>query len=314
MAGSKRPFNHPRRSASKFRWWHVILLVSIIVVVVFLLLERLNSGHREGQMPGPRPTGQLPLPQAVQPDYGQKIYSAASTVPSTKSGAARVLAGAGTMAIIVDDMGSSLQEARELLALNIPLTFSIIPGLPKAKSVAATAAASGMNVMVHLPMEPQGYPQQRLEANGLLAAHSAEEITARTEALLAAVPSAVGANNHMGSRFTENEEKMLPVLQVLKEKGMFFIDSRTTPRSTGFALAERLGVKTATRNVFLDNELDVAAISRQLYAAAEMARKKGSGVIAICHPHQSTIKALQDTLPELKRSGIRFVAAGDLVR
>jgi len=162
-------------------------------------------------------------------------------------------------------------------------------------------------------MEPQGYPQQRLEENGLLVAYSAGEIAARTEALLAAVPAAVGANNHMGSRFTEQEEKMLPVLQALKDRGMFFIDSRTTPRSVGATLAGNLGVKTATRNVFLDNEQDVTAIRRQLFAAAEMARRKG-GIIAICHPHPSTIKALQAAMPELKQSGIRFVAAGELVR
>jgi len=313
VATSKRPLNHPRRSPSKFRWWHVVALIGIIAVV-FLLLERLKSDHRPVPAVGLPSSGQLQTPPALLPDYGQKNYTAAQVLPPARKGSLPHLAGKGTVAIIIDDMGSSQQEARELLAMNVPLTFAIIPGLPKAKAVAQAAAAAGMKVMVHLPMEPQGYPQQRLEENGLLVAHSAEELATRTEALLAAVPSAVGANNHMGSRFTEQEEKMLPVLQVLKERGLFFIDSRTTPRSTAFALAGRLGVKTATRNVFLDNEQDVAAIRKQLYAAAEMARRKGGGVIAICHPHHATIKALQMTLPELKKSGINFVAAGDLVR
>jgi len=313
VAASKRPFNHPRRTPSKFRWWHAVAVIGMIAAV-FLLLERLKSGHRPATEVALPPSTQLQQPQAVLPDYGQKNYTSAHALPPAKKGAHRTLAGKGTVAIIIDDMGSSQQEARQLLAINIPLTFAIIPGLPKATAVAQAAAAAGMKVMVHLPMEPQGYPQQRLEANGLLVAYSAEEIAARTEALLAAVPAAVGANNHMGSRFTEDEEKMLPVLQVLKARGLFFVDSRTSPRSTGFALAGRLGVKTATRNVFLDNEQDVAAIRRQLYAAAEMARRKGGGVIAICHPHPATIKALQETLPELQKSGINFVAAGDIVR
>jgi polysaccharide deacetylase 2 family uncharacterized protein YibQ len=167
--------------------------------------------------------------------------------------------------------------------------------------------------MVHLPMEPQGYPKQRLESNGLLVSHGEDEISARTLDLLNAVPYAKGANNHMGSRFTEQEEKMLPVLKVLKGRGQFFIDSRTTPRSTGFAVAERLGVKTAARNVFLDNQQDVAAIKKQLYSAAEMSRRKG-GVIAICHPHAATIAALKEGMPELQRAGITFVSAGELVR
>lgn len=289
-----------------------MVAVIIAIAAVFLLLERLKRSSQEKTAAKPQPGATLPLPQAALPGYEQKNYTAARAV-SPAATAVYPATGKGRMAIIIDDMGSSLQEAKELLSINTPLTFSIIPGLPKARSVAAAAGEAGMKVMVHLPMEPQGYPKLRLEENGLLVKYSAAEITARTEVLLAAVPDAVGANNHMGSRFTEQEEKMLPVLKVLKEKRLYFIDSRTTPRSIGFALAERLGVKTATRNVFLDNEQDVAAIRKQLYAAAKIARIKG-GVIAICHPHPATIKALKEVLPELKKSGVRFVAAGELVR
>ena len=312
MASSKRPFNHPRRSAPKFRWWHVVTVI-IVIAAVFFLLERLKRDRQEKTATGPQPAGQMQLPPAAHPDYGLNNYTSARTAPAAKTGTVHPPLGKGTVAIIIDDMGSSLQEARELLTIHVPLTFSIIPGLPKAKAVAEAARGAGMKVMVHLPMEPQGYPTQRLEENGLLVEFSAEEIAARTEALLAAVPAAVGANNHMGSRFTEQEEKMLPVLQVLKDRGLYFVDSRTTPRSVAFAMAERLGVKTATRNVFLDNEQDVAAIKKQLYAAAKLARAKG-GVIAICHPHPATIQALREGLPELQSSGIRFVTAGELVR
>jgi polysaccharide deacetylase 2 family uncharacterized protein YibQ len=117
----------------------------------------------------------------------------------------------------------------------------------------------------------------------------------------------------MGSRFTELEDKMLPVRTVLKKRGLYFIDSRTTPRSVGFETARKLGVKTATRNVFLDNEQDVTAIRKQLSAAAKIAQIKGA-VIAICHPHPATIQALKAGMPELKREGIQFVTVGALVR
>jgi polysaccharide deacetylase 2 family uncharacterized protein YibQ len=217
------------------------------------------------------------------------------------------------MAIIVDDMGSSLKEAHELLSIDVPITFSIIPGLPKVKGVAEAAKASGRPVMIHIPMEPQGYPKQRLETNGLLVSYSADELASRTEDLLDAVPDAVGANNHMGSRFTEIEEKMSPVLTVLKKHGLFFIDSRTTPKSRGFELSRKMGIKSGTRNVFLDNEQDVGAIRKQLNSAAALARKRG-GVIAICHPHPATIAALKEAVPELQKNGIRFVPAGELVR
>lgn len=312
MPAKKRSFNHPRRSSPQFSWWHVIAIV-VALGAIFFLFERLKRSQQQETAAIPQsavPVQPLPAP----PDYAQDAYTSAHKImPQARPATRHPAIGKGSMAIIVDDMGSSLQEARKLLAIQIPLTFSIIPGLPKASAVAEAARSAGAKVMVHLPMEPQGYPRQRLEENGLLVRYSVDEITARTEALLAAVPDAVGANNHMGSRFTEVEEKMLPVLKVLKAKGLYFIDSRTSPRSVGFALAEREGVKTATRNVFLDNEQDVAAIRRQLLAAAEMARRKGS-VIAICHPHPSSIQALQEAMPELQNRGIRFVAAGDLVR
>ncbi|NVN99205.1 MAG: divergent polysaccharide deacetylase family protein [Geobacteraceae bacterium] len=217
------------------------------------------------------------------------------------------------MAVIVDDMGSSMGELKELVSINIPLTFAVIPGLAKSKAVAEAAHTAGRQVMVHLPMEPQGYPKQKLEANGLLISQSEDEIVSRTVDLINGVPHAIGANNHMGSRFTEHEEKMIPVLNVLRDKGLFFIDSRTSPKSKGLAVAERLGVKSGTRNVFLDNEQDVAAIKRQLVAAAEMAKRKG-GVIAICHPHAATIAALKEAMPELQAGGITFVPAAELVR
>jgi polysaccharide deacetylase 2 family uncharacterized protein YibQ len=312
VAAKKRPFNHPRRSAPKFGWTH-LLAVLLVLVAIFFLLERLKRGYRQETAVSPPPVATLPLPQAPPATYEQKVYTSVRTAPPLRSGTVRRAGGKGDLAIIIDDMGSSEREVRELLAIRLPLTFAIIPGLPKARAVAVAAKEAGLPVMVHLPMEPQGYPQQRLEENGLLVAQSAAELTARTGRLLDAVPGAVGANNHMGSRFTEQEEKMLPVLEVLQARGLFFIDSRTTPRSVGAAVAARLGMKTATRNVFLDNEQEVAAIKKQLYAAAQLARVKG-GVIAICHPHPPTIQALKEAMPELKNSGIRFVVAGELVR
>lgn len=127
------------------------------------------------------------------------------------------------------------------------------------------------------------------------------------------VPYAVGANNHMGSRFTEDSEKMEAVLGVLKAKKLFFIDSMTTPHSVGLGVAREMGVRTAARNVFLDNTQDVAAIRKQIEQLAKVAEKRGSA-IGICHPHKATIQALAAELPVLHRQGVRFVHASELVR
>jgi len=298
------------KAPDSFRWWQLVVVI-ILIAALFLLLEKLKYKYQTetGVKPARVETPAMQWPQ----EYSQKPYTSARTLPQRKSGLHAPRRLPGTVAVIVDDMGSSLDEARELLSIDLPITFSIIPGLANVTAVAKLAESAGRAVMVHLPMEPQGYPQRRLESNGLLIAQPEEEITARTVALLRAVPQATGANNHMGSRFTEHEEKMLPVLKVLKGKGLFFIDSLTTPRSKGFAVAESLGVRTAVRNVFLDNQQDVVAIKKQLYVAAEMSRRKG-GVIAICHPHSATIAALKEAMPEMQRAGITFVSAGDFVR
>jgi len=253
----------------------------------------------------PRPTEQ---PVALE-DYSSAVLSHPEAVPPKKPLTIRH----GTVAVIVDDMGNSMHEADALLAIGVPITFSIIPGFAKGKEVAEAAHRKGGEVMLHIPMEPKGYQQKPFEKNGLLLALSNEEIDKRMAGYLGVVPYVVGANNHMGSRFTEDRPKMLIVLSVLKGKGMFFIDSKTTPASVGDKVAREIGVPTASRNVFLDNEQDVAAIQAQLEKLAAMARKTGSA-IGICHPHKTTLQALAATLPVLKAEGINFVYASALVR
>ena len=309
---AKRPsrLKTSSKPAASFRWWHIAAVV-IMIAALFFFLERVKSKYQKETAVKPSAV-EAPVVKGRE-ESAQEPYTTAHAAAPKKPGRPSAQHLSGTLAVIVDDMGSSLSEARELLSINIPITFSIIPGLARVRAVADAADSAGREVMVHIPMEPQGYPKQRLESNGLLVSQSEEEISARTVELLNAVPHAKGANNHMGSRFTEQEGKMLPVLKVLKGRGQFFIDSRTTPKSTGYATAERLGVKAASRSVFLDNQQDVAAIKKQLYAAAEISRKKG-GAIAICHPHTSTIAALKEAMPELQRSGITFVSAGELVR
>jgi len=311
LSNQTKKISRKRAPEKKFRWWHAVAVI-LVIAAVFLLLERLKSGfHKDGVKEVSVETGTKP--QGIPAESEQRQYTSVRPAPLKKAGSPAPSYQVGTIAIIVDDMGSSLKEADELLSIGVPITFSIIPGLQKVKGVAAAAKASGRDVMIHIPMEPQGYPKQRLEANGLLVAYSPDELVSRLEKLLEAVPDAVGANNHMGSRFTEIEEKMSPVLGVLKKHGLFFIDSRTTPLSKGFELSHKMGLKSATRNVFLDNDQDVAAIKKQLNSAVGMARKKG-GVIAICHPHPATIAALKEAVPELQKNGIRFVPAGELVR
>lgn len=308
-AGNKRPLI-------------ILIMVIAMIALVFFLLEKLKRSvpvtvpekpvQEKPVQIKPVPKGSYKMP--VRKDYVNVEHQpyTSTIAPLPKHPRKRAL-GPGTVAIIVDDMGSSIQEVNELMKIRLPLTFSIIPGLVKSKGVAQTAHAGGYQVMIHIPMEPQGYPHQRMEQSGLLLSQSDDEIHKRLNGFLQEVPYAIGANNHMGSRFTEDRAKMETVLGFLKGRGLFFIDSKTTPHSVGYSLAREMGLETASRNVFIDNVQDVEAIKAQLEQLAGMAHRKGVA-IGICHPHKATILALTAAMPELQRSGITFVYASDLVR
>ncbi len=291
----------------------VLAIIVVLIVTAFYLLETARESVPIKPAEAPKSSNLLKIPTRVITPPVQQHYSAAVTPPHhPKVKLPGKATGTGSVAIIVDDMGSSMQEVTALLAINLPITFSVIPGLARAGAVATAAHRSGREVMAHMPMEPKGYPRQRLEKNGLLVSLSDSEIEERVVGYLQEIPFAVGANNHMGSRFTEYETKMQPVLKVLKERDLFFIDSMTSPASVGYRLARNMGLRAGTRLVFLDNVQRVDAIKAQLDQVAAIARKKG-GAIAICHPHRTTIQALTEMMPEFKKSGITFVYASQLV-
>ncbi|MDD2897110.1 MAG: divergent polysaccharide deacetylase family protein [Desulfuromonadaceae bacterium] len=254
------------------------------------------------------PVPTLPNPQLRE----QREYVPAAPVPETEKPVARD-GSTARLAIIIDDMGSSLSEARSLAAIKVPLTFAIIPGLRSDKGVASFAASNSIETMIHIPMQSKGWPAQRLEANGLLVAMDAGQLQERVSAFIQQFPGAVGANNHMGSEFTEREELMTVVLKILHKHDLFFIDSVTSPGSCGARVAQQLGMRTARRQVFLDNEQNGVYIRGQLNQAIRLARKNGSA-IAICHPHPATIAALSAALPELAGQGIQLVPVSQLVK
>jgi len=295
-----------------------LVLVALLIAGAFFLLEQSRSKAPEparpaapAAQPGAGPAARLKIPPRPVPVQA-RLSGAALPAPKPRATLPARATGPGSVALIIDDMGASQKEVQELLSIGLPLTFSVIPSLAHARGVAEAAHGAGAEVMVHMPMEPEGYPRQPMEKIGLLVAMADPDIEARVQGYFRAVPYAVGANNHMGSRFTQSAEKMEVVLKVLQEKGMFFVDSRTSPASVGYARARALGLRCGARQVFLDNVQDEALIGRQLAQVAAIARKKGSA-IAICHPHPATIRALKAMMPQLAGEGISFVAASKLV-
>jgi hypothetical protein len=217
------------------------------------------------------------------------------------------------LTIIMDDLGRSTYTADLLIAMSQQVTFSILPGEPHAAEVADLAHAAGREVMLHVPMEPQGYPAVNPGQDALFVKYSNTEIRRRFDQLLGKIPYASGTNNHMGSRFTEDAKALAPVMQSLQEKGLFFIDSRTTGHSLVSEVAHQYGVKTMNRDVFLDNVAEVEAIAREIRRLEGKARRHGMA-IGICHPYPETLAALKRELPGLAARGITIVPVSVLLQ
>ncbi|MBE0500059.1 MAG: divergent polysaccharide deacetylase family protein [Desulfuromonadales bacterium] len=216
------------------------------------------------------------------------------------------------IAIIMDDLGRSLTAAKKLIALDLSVTLSILPGEPLATEVALLASRSGQEVMIHIPMEPQSYPEADPGQDALLLGQSEQEVHRRLVAMIKKVPYASGANNHMGSRYTEYQAGMHTVIATMREYGLFFVDSRTTSRSVVKQEALRVGVPTTVRDVFLDNVAEVEAIRIEIRRLVKRAKQNGSAV-GICHPYPETIEALRLEQESLQDRSIEMVFASKLV-
>lgn len=223
-----------------------------------------------------------------------------------------VMTGKPQIVIIMDDLGRNLDKARQLVNLGLPITFSILPGETLATEVALLAARSGYEIMIHVPMEPHSYPATNPGADALLLGQSEKEISNLVHSYFKKVPYASGANNHMGSRFTEYEAGMYTVLKIMREKGMFFLDSRTTGQSVVGSVARSLGVPSAVRDVFLDNVAEVDAIIVQIRKLVRLAEQKGQAV-GICHPYPETLEALRSEAKKLRSGPVEMVFASKLV-
>ncbi len=216
------------------------------------------------------------------------------------------------IAIIMDDMGISLQKLRKLLGLDIIITPSILPGTRQALPSTALLQKEGREYMIHIPMQPRSYPRTNPGSNALLLGQSPSQVEKLVMSYLSGVPGAVGTNNHMGSRYTEDSAAMHRVLEILKKHGLFFIDSRTIGDSVAFSEARKMGVKTATRNIFLDNSNDVASIRKQIHKMVKLAGK-GREIIAICHPYNQTLEAFRLEQDWLRQQPVSIVDASQLV-
>jgi polysaccharide deacetylase 2 family uncharacterized protein YibQ len=216
-------------------------------------------------------------------------------------------------AIIVDDLGYSLEAVQNLCALKKPITVSILPFVPLTQETAELAHEGGLEIMLHLPLESLKHPAMKTLLGGTISeGMNREEIKRDVEACLQQIPWCKGVNNHAGSKITEDLEIMRSILEVIKDKGLYFIDSRTTKNSVAFDLALKLGVPSAMRKVFIDAVGSDEGIRAKLAELFQMAREKGQAV-GICHARPETLRALQKNIGLADGYGVELVFASGVV-
>ena len=219
----------------------------------------------------------------------------------------------GEVALIVDDMGENLGVLDDILSLREPVTISVLPYSQYAQETARKAHENKLEVLLHLPLESLNNHDAATGTEGLITSvMTPEEIVASFDASYSRVPFADGVNNHMGSRFTADAGLMRTLLEPLKEKGLFFVDSRTTAQTVGYTEALRMGIPSVERNVFLDADADRRLIRSRLLELFQKARKEGHAV-GICHPFPETIKVLKSSFGLLKNYNLEAVPVSRLV-
>ncbi|BCW93693.1 MAG: hypothetical protein KatS3mg007_1587 [Thermoanaerobaculum sp.] len=210
----------------------------------------------------------------------------------------------GKLAVILDDAGYSEAAVASLATLPPQVAVAVLPNAPASAAVAEALRAQGRELLLHMPMEPEGNGGANPGDDALVVGLEPGEVRARLERALAVVGPVAGVNNHMGSRATSDAELMRHFMKALAGRGLYFLDSRTTPASVAAGLAREAGIRTLRRDVFLDVVEDEGAVRSALATAASLARSKGQAV-AIGHVHPLTLRVLHEELSRL--SGVTLV-------
>jgi len=310
----------------------LILLVGIVVGAGVLLYRYLPPTPRKtppvhqdkapaaSQKPKPRPA-----PQAPQPATPQKAAPAKQSPPvyeiyperepderaRTPVRPDRPTTGQPRVAIIIDDIGYDRALAHKFMAFKVPMTFSVLPDSPFGGTLAKEIRSQGQELMLHQPMEPKEYPRANPGPGALLSAMTADELIAQLERNLDRLPGVKGVNNHMGSQLTTESTRMYQVLSVLKQRKLYFIDSRSTADTICRPSARMLQVRFAERDIFLDHFQRADFIRKQFRLLIKEAQKHGQAV-AIAHPHRLTVRIFREMLPELKKQ-VQLVPASEVV-
>jgi polysaccharide deacetylase 2 family uncharacterized protein YibQ len=221
--------------------------------------------------------------------------------------------GGSKLAIVIDDFGYSRNGvADSFLHLDFPVTISVIPSLKYSGEMARRALENGKEVLLHLPMESGR--KVRYDVRPVSTGMSAEEISALVEDYISELPGISGVNNHMGSKATADERVMRAVIGVLKKKGLFFLDSLTSPRSVAYNVAMEMGVGAARNDLFLDADTEDPGVVRERMERLIATAAKRGRAIGIGHPRRWTLEVMGELEGMLEGSGVRLVFLSELAK
>lgn len=279
------------------------LLSLVLGIALYVKTRPVEPPSTEPSPAGPRPTARKPRPTAVPAPA-----RAAEVSPRAVGRPARV----ARIAIVIDDLGNDSGALERIAAWRYDVAGAVLPGLPDSAAAARQLARSGKEVLLHLPMEPDGYPDVKPGPGVVLRSDSDERIAEIVAEDLASVPGAIGVNNHMGSAATADARVMRAVVRVLADRGLFLLDSRTTEASVARRMADEISLPAVSRRVFLDSVPTSAAIDRSFRELLARARKDGSA-LAIGHPYPETMAMLERELPTLADKGVELVRVRTLL-
>lgn len=215
------------------------------------------------------------------------------------------------LAIIIDDLGNSLTSGLKAIALPGNITFAVMPHRKYSKQLAERAGRLGKSVMLHAPMSTVN--GRELGPGALDATMNETEFKTRLRFAILSTPYVKGLNNHMGSGLTTNPKAMGWVMDIAKEQQLFFIDSRTNANSVAFKSAQQAGIKSATRDIFLDHLQDIDHIHQQFKKAIAIAKRYGSAIV-IGHPHPQTLYYLEHALPQLAHNQVQLHSITEVLK
>jgi polysaccharide deacetylase 2 family uncharacterized protein YibQ len=319
MAKTKKKRTPPKKKKTKKKNSQKIQFVKIfigmLVVIVLVVLAGLLTHylmlkkHPIDSVAGHQPSKPTDSPKLTFEIYPKKDILSTKQKQKPK---APFTGSLPKIAIIIDDIGYDSNMVKQFIRLDIPLTLSILPQSPQKNRIVNLAYAANFDIMLHQPMEPNEYPKINPGPGTLLTNMSPDELILLLNKNLDDIPHVKGVNNHMGSRMTSRSDQMRQILSVLKKRGLFFVDSRTTAQTICKMSAQLLHVPFGERDVFIDHRHQGDFIEKQMQELVRIAQSHGEA-IGIAHPHASTYQVLQKLIPQMKKT-VTFVPVSELVK